>query len=159
MIVPIEDTRLMLFAHLNWLINALEDPWRYYHLHQMIEVGIGKCTGSSTAETIVPIEDTRLMVATFNYNHCQLTSFFGLVHDVDEVIYGYVLLDVIITANCVFMCVHCHPVPPTSPHHPSTPTLVALTQNWCSPQKLPKDTMAMLSIISYVGISWSGDNN
>ena len=36
----------MLFAHLNWLINALEDPWRYYHLNLMIEVGIGKCTGS-----------------------------------------------------------------------------------------------------------------
>ena len=99
----------------------------------MIEVGIGKCTGSPTAETIMPIEDTRLMVATFNYNHCQLTLFFGLVDDVDEVIYGYVLLDVIITANCVFMCVHCHPRPshfspsPTHPYPSCTDPKLVLT--------------------------------
>ena len=41
--------QLMLFAHLNWLINAFEHPWRYYHLHLMIEVGIGKCTRFPTA--------------------------------------------------------------------------------------------------------------
>ena len=42
----IKTIQLMLFAYLNWLINALEDPWRYCHLNLMIEVGIGKCTGS-----------------------------------------------------------------------------------------------------------------
>ena len=69
------------------------------------------------------------MVATSNYNHCQLTSFFGLVHNVDEVICGYVLLDVIITANCVFMCVHWHPYPShfsPSPTHPSIGTIVSI---------------------------------
>ena len=38
--------KLILFTHLNWLSHAFEVPWRYYHLHLMIEVGIGKCTGS-----------------------------------------------------------------------------------------------------------------
>ena len=37
------------FTHLNWLNHAFEDPWKYYHLHLMIAVGIGKCTGSPTA--------------------------------------------------------------------------------------------------------------
>ena len=36
-------------CYLNWLNHAFEDSWRYYHLHLMIEVGIGKCTGSPTA--------------------------------------------------------------------------------------------------------------
>ena len=55
------------------------------------------------------------------------------------------------------LCLHVCALSP-HPYHfspsPTHPTLVALTQNWCSPQKLPKDTMAMLSIISYIGISY-----